>query len=75
MDLLLGIDLGTSYFKLALFDRSLVLRGLGRIAVPTREDGDRRELLRALMVGLFAELGPASELATAHRRRLAAALS
>ncbi len=44
MDLLLGIDLGTSYFKLALFDRSLVLRGLGRIAVPTREDGDRREL-------------------------------
>jgi len=38
-------------------------------------DADRRELLRALMVGLFAELGPASELATAHRRRLAAVLS
>lgn len=37
--------------------------------------GDARELLRALMVGWFTELGPQSELAAAHRRRLASALS
>lgn len=38
-------------------------------------DRERREALRQLMVGMFAELGPANPLATAHRRRLAAALS
>lgn len=38
-------------------------------------EGERRDLLRQLMVGLFAELGPTSELATAHRRRLATTLS
>jgi sugar (pentulose or hexulose) kinase len=36
MDLVLGIDLGTSYFKLGLFDRGGVMRGLGR--VPLRTD-------------------------------------
>ncbi|MDQ2622582.1 MAG: thioredoxin domain-containing protein [Actinomycetota bacterium] len=36
---------------------------------------DRRELLRQVMVGCFTELGPASETAAAHRRRLAALLS
>ena len=36
MDLVLGIDLGTSYFKLGLFDRSGDLRGLGRVATPTK---------------------------------------
>lgn len=34
MDLLLGIDLGTSYFKVGLFDRDGTLHGLGRVAVP-----------------------------------------
>ena len=38
-------------------------------------DPDRRDLLRKVMVGYFTELGPASELAATHRRRLAAALS
>lgn len=38
-------------------------------------DPDRRDLLRAYMVGCFTELGPESELAAAHRRRLAAAIS
>lgn len=38
-------------------------------------DPERRELLRQFMVGCFTELGPASEIATAHRRRLAALLS
>lgn len=33
MKLLLGIDLGTSYFKLGLFDSVGVLKGLGRVAV------------------------------------------
>jgi xylulokinase len=33
MEYVLGIDLGTSYFKLGLFDRNLNLCGLGRVAV------------------------------------------
>lgn len=33
MALLLGIDLGTSYFKIGLFDEEGALRGLGRVAV------------------------------------------
>jgi len=33
MSLLLGIDLGTSYFKVGLFDASGGLKGLGRVAV------------------------------------------
>jgi len=38
-------------------------------------DADRRDLLRRVMVGYFTELGPASELAAAHRRRLARTLN
>ena len=38
-------------------------------------DPDRRDLLRRVMVGWFTELGPESELASAHRRRLSSALS
>jgi putative thioredoxin len=38
-------------------------------------DEERRDLLRRVMVGIFTELGPEHELARAHRRRLAAALS
>lgn len=34
MELFLGIDLGTSYFKAGLFDRQGKLCGLGRMAVP-----------------------------------------
>ncbi len=33
MALLLGIDLGTSYFKVGLFDETGALKGLGRLAV------------------------------------------
>lgn len=33
MSLLLGIDLGTSYFKVGLFDATGTLKGLGRVAV------------------------------------------
>lgn len=38
-------------------------------------DAERRDLIRQVMVGFFSELGPTSELATIHRRRLATALS
>ena len=38
-------------------------------------DPDRRDLLRKVMVGYFTELGPESELAATHRRRLAATIS
>ena len=38
-------------------------------------DADRRDLIRKVMVGYFTELGPTSELAAAHRRRLAAFLN
>jgi putative thioredoxin len=44
-------------------------------AVTATADRDRRDLLRRVMVGLFTELGPDSELAREHRRRLATALS
>ena len=44
MDLLLGIDLGTSYFKLGLFDKDLRLRGLGRQAVPVTGPLPRQEV-------------------------------
>jgi sugar (pentulose or hexulose) kinase len=44
MDLVLGIDLGTSFFKCGLFDRTGRLRGLGRVPVPSVSDGVRREL-------------------------------
>ena len=33
MELVLGIDMGTSYFKLGLFDRSGEMHGLGRVRV------------------------------------------
>ncbi len=45
MELVLGIDLGTSYFKLGLFDRTGRLRGLGRVPVPAdTADGTHCEL-------------------------------
>ena len=45
MPLLLGIDLGTSYFKVGVFDEAGVLRGLGRVAVGAGQPApDRMEL-------------------------------
>ncbi len=38
------------------------------------QDAERRDRLRAVMVAIFTELGPDSELARTHRRRLAAIL-
>jgi putative thioredoxin len=44
-------------------------------AVAECYDGDRRDQLRAVMVGLFTELGADHPLAREHRRRLASLLS
>lgn len=44
-------------------------------AVVESSDADRRDLLRRVMVGYFTELGPASELASTHRRKLARLLN
>lgn len=61
----------------AAWDEGSHERALERLqeAVAATSDRDRRDLLRRVMVGLFTELGPDSELAREHRRRLATALS
>jgi sugar (pentulose or hexulose) kinase len=45
MSLLLGIDLGTSYFKVGLFGADGALRGLGRVAVPKQTPAPGRSEL------------------------------
>jgi putative thioredoxin len=44
-------------------------------ALQNGADKDERDLLRQVMVAIFTELGPQSELASRHRRRLAAVLN
>jgi len=44
-------------------------------AVAAETDTERRDLVRRMMIGIFAELGSGDPLATHHRRRLAAALN
>jgi putative thioredoxin len=44
-------------------------------AIAETADPERRDLIRRVMVGIFAELGADHELARTHRRRLAAALN
>ncbi len=44
-------------------------------AIAASADSDRTDLLRRVMVAIFTELGPASDLAREHRRRLALAIS
>ena len=41
MEVVLGIDLGTSYFKAAVVDREGTLSGIGRAAVPSGRNPDR----------------------------------
>jgi len=55
-------------------DRAAALEALQE-AIAATLDPDTRDLVRRVMVALFTELGPENELAAAHRRRLAAALS
>jgi thioredoxin-like negative regulator of GroEL len=40
-----------------------------------QSEGEQRDLLRRVMVGIFTELGADDPLAREHRRRLSAALS
>ncbi len=44
-------------------------------AIASSQDADRTDALRRVMVAIFTELGPASDLAREHRRRLAAAIA
>ena len=44
-------------------------------ALAASDDAERTDLLRRVMVAIFTELGPASDLAREHRRRLALAIS
>jgi xylulokinase len=65
MSLLLGIDLGTSYFKVGLFDERGALRGMGRVPVPKVTPAPDRcelgvpEFWRALRLGLAQALNQA----------------
>jgi sugar (pentulose or hexulose) kinase len=65
MSLLLGIDFGTSYFKLGLFDPAGTLRGLGRVAVPKQAPAPERcelpvaDFWRLLREGLAEALAQA----------------
>jgi putative thioredoxin len=43
--------------------------------VAQTDDPERQDLLRQVMVAIFTELGPESQLARSHRRRLASALT
>ena len=43
-------------------------------ALAAADDADARDDVRKVMIALFTELGPDSELAREHRRRLSAAL-
>ncbi|MDO8542953.1 MAG: FGGY-family carbohydrate kinase [Opitutaceae bacterium] len=47
MRLLLGVDLGTSYFKVGLFEENGTLRGLGRVAVEASAPAPGRSELGA----------------------------
>src|SRR3954468_21602272 len=66
MSLLLGIDLGTSYFKIGLFDEVGALKGLGRVAVnkinpaPGRCELAVEEFWSALRRGLDEALAQAN---------------
>jgi xylulokinase len=66
MELFAGIDLGTSYFKAGLFDRSGRLLGLGRVAVALSGPAPRAELDVERFWALLADaLGQAAEQADA----------
>ena len=43
-------------------------------AIAATDEPERRDLLRRVMVAIFTDLGPASDLAREHRRRLATAI-
>jgi putative thioredoxin len=65
-------DLAAALDALAHADVESALEHLATAAANV--DGDTRDLVRKLMVGIFTELGPDHPLSTAYRKRLAAAL-
>jgi putative thioredoxin len=68
-----GDDLTPAFDAWDSGDLEAALDGL-QDAFAAEADPDRRDLIRRVMVGLFTELGPESELARRHRRRLSTAL-
>ena len=46
-----------------------------QVGLASETDGERRDLIRRVMVAIFTELGPDDPLAREHRRRLSAALN
>ncbi len=66
MQYVLGIDLGTSYFKFGLFDREGRLAGFSRVAAPKRCSGEEHELpVDAFWATLCDGVGQAAEQAGA----------
>jgi putative thioredoxin len=55
-------------------DHERALEGL-QAAIASTDEGERVDRLRRVTVAIFTELGPASDLARDHRRRLALAIS
>ncbi len=55
-------------------DHAAALEAL-QVAIGESDDAERTDRLRQVMVAIFTELGPASELAREHRRRLAVAIN
>lgn len=68
MILLLGVDFGTSYFKVGLFDATGALRGLGRVAVSNTTNGPRRSELPVGTFWRLLRMGLAEALAQAEAR-------
>ena len=72
-----GLDAAVLEGAFAAWDAShheAALEGLQE-ALAATDDAETRDLLRQVMVAIFTELGPSDPLASAHRRRLATALS
>ena len=68
-----GDELATAF---EAWDRGDYEAALGALSEAVESaDGDRRDLLRRVMVGIFTELGVDHPLAREHRRRLAAAMN
>jgi len=69
-----GTPLATAFAAWDEGDHAAALEGL-QDALGSESDGERRDLIRRVMVALFTELGPDDPLAREHRRRLSAALN
>ena len=67
-------DLGGAFAAWDRGDHAAALEELQQ-ALAAASDADVRDELRKAMIAIFTELGPASDLAREHRRRLAAALN